>query len=73
MPSSSLSHSRDFKDPAYFRLRAERTRGLSRRILQPDARKLLLDLARDYEELADDLDRGLNQLRHAELLPERML
>lgn len=71
MSSITLSQLRDFKGAGYFRRRAERTRALSRRILQPDARKVLLDLARDYEELADDLDRGLNHIRHLELLPPK--
>jgi hypothetical protein len=71
MSIGMLSHLREFKDAAYFRRRAARTRGLSQRILQPDARKVLLNLARDYEELAEDLDRGLNRIRHPELLPKR--
>jgi hypothetical protein len=32
-----------------------------------------LDRARDYEELADDLEQQLNGLRHLELLPVRLV
>lgn len=63
---------RDLKDAAYFRRRAERTRGLLRMILQPGVRKTLMDLARDYDELADDLERGGLTLRYPELLPQRL-
>jgi DNA-binding TFAR19-related protein (PDSD5 family) len=73
MPNSTLSQSRQLKDAAYFRFRAEQTRAISQRILQPDARKVLLDRARDYEELADDLEQQLNGLRHLELLPVRLV
>jgi hypothetical protein len=38
---------------------------------QPGVRKTLLDLARDYEELAEDVERGIVALRHPELLPRR--
>jgi hypothetical protein len=63
---------RDIKDAAYFRRRAERTRGLLRMILQLDVRKRLSDLARDYDELADDLEEGTDAVRHLELLPQRL-
>jgi hypothetical protein len=66
-----LSDLRDFKDGDYFRRRAERTRELSRTILQPDVRWTMLNLARDYDELADDLEQGTAGIRHPELLPRR--
>jgi hypothetical protein len=73
MSNSTPSRSSQLKDAAHFRCRAEQTRAISQRILQPDARKVLLDRARDYEELADDLEQQLNDLRHPKLLPVRMV
>jgi hypothetical protein len=57
------------KDAAYFRRRADRTRELSELMLQVDVRKTLLDLARDYDELAEDLANGVKYVRHPELMP----
>jgi hypothetical protein len=71
MSSGTLFQSRDFKDAGYFRCRAEQTRAISQRILQAAARKVLLDLARDYEELAEDLEQQRDHVRHPELLPVR--
>jgi hypothetical protein len=67
-----LAGFKNLKDASYFRSRAEQTRGLSRQILQLDVRKTLVDLAQEYDELADDLERGALDLRHPELLPQRM-
>jgi hypothetical protein len=54
----------------YFRRRADQTRGLSRQMLQPGIRKTLLDLARDYDELAEDLANCAIEVRHPELMPQ---
>jgi hypothetical protein len=72
MHASVLADIKDLKDAAYFRRQARRTTALSELILQPDVRKTLLSLAREYEELADDLDQGPIRLRHPELLPQRL-
>jgi hypothetical protein len=72
MHASVLTNIKDLKDAAYFRRQAGRIAALSQLILQPDVRKTLLSLAREYEELADDLDRGPVRLRHPELLPQRL-
>ena len=58
------------KDPAYFRRRADQTRNISQLMLQPDIRKNLQDLAREYDELADDLANGRIDVRHRELMPD---
>jgi hypothetical protein len=73
MRSGDLDELRDMKDPGYFRRRAERTRQLSRMMLQADIRRTLLKLARDYDELADDLELGTAAIRHPELLPSRSI
>jgi hypothetical protein len=71
MHSAVLTGLKSFKDAAYFRRRADQTRALSRQMLQPSIRKTLLDLARDYDELADDLANCAIELRHPELMPQR--
>ena len=73
MRSGDLDELRDIKDPSYFRRHAERTRRLSRMMLQAGIRETLLNLARDYDELADDLELGTAAIRHRELLPSRFI
>jgi hypothetical protein len=53
------------------RLFSAQTRQLSLIMWQPGVRKTLLELARDYDELAEDLERGTAAIRHPELLPRR--
>lgn len=71
MHSVVLTGLKNLKDSAYFRRRADQTRGLSRQMLQPGIRKTLLDLARDYDELAEDLANCAIEVRHPELMPQR--
>jgi hypothetical protein len=71
--AATLSDIKDLKDATYFRRQAEWTTAKAQLILQPDVRKTLSNLARKYEELADDLDRELVRLRHPELLPQKVL
>jgi hypothetical protein len=73
MRSGDLDKLRDIKDPGYFRRCAARTRRLSRMMLQAGIRETLLNLARDYDELADDLELGTAAIRHPELLPSRLI
>jgi hypothetical protein len=42
-------------------------------MLQAGIRETLLNLARDYDELADDLELGTAGIRHPELLPPRLI
>jgi hypothetical protein len=58
-------------DPGYYRARAERARRLARSITNGEAEKLLLQMAQEYEDLAEDLERGAVEIRHPELLPQR--
>jgi hypothetical protein len=46
------------QDPRYYRDEAARARRLSGTINHPEARAMLLKLAKDYEEIAVDLERG---------------
>ena len=68
-----LDELRDMKDPGYFRRSAERTRQPSGVMLQAGIRETLLKLARDYDELAGDLESGTAAIRHPELLPSRSI
>jgi len=72
MRSVVLTGLKNLKDADYSRRRAVQTRGLSRQMLQPGIRKTLLDLARDYDELADDLANRAIEVRHPELMPGRV-
>jgi hypothetical protein len=71
MRSVVLTGLKNLKDADYFRRRADQTRGLSRQMLQPSVRKTLLDLAQDYDELAEDLANCSIEVRHPELMPQR--
>jgi hypothetical protein len=72
MQAVALGGLKDLKDGAYFRRLAERTRQRALMILQLNVRKTLSDLALDYDELADDLDGGDVEIRHPELLPQKL-
>jgi hypothetical protein len=56
---------------AYYREQAGRARRLARGINHPEVTEQLLRMARDYDELAEDLERGAVEIRHPELLPQR--
>jgi hypothetical protein len=71
MHSVVLGEQRDLKDTAYFRQRANQARQLSERVPQSEVRKMLLDRARDYDEIADNLERMTGDCRNAELLSQR--
>jgi hypothetical protein len=71
--SGDLDELRDIKDPGYFRRCAARNRQLSRMMFQAGIRETLLNLAQDYDELADDLELGMAAIRHPELLPPRLI
>lgn len=58
-------------DANHYRDQAERARWLARNVGDPEMRKTLEDLARDFDELAEDLELGAIEIRHAELLPQR--
>ena len=69
MHSVVLQGLRELRDAGYFRRRAEQAIQLSLVMWQPGIRKTLLDLARDYEVLAQDVEHGAVAVRHLELLP----
>jgi hypothetical protein len=59
------------QEPRYYRDEAARARRLSGTINHPEARAMLLKLAKDYEEIAADLERGAVKVEHPELMPQQ--
>jgi hypothetical protein len=55
---------------AHYRNKAERARRLADLSWQPDLQDTLRSLAKDYDEIAEDMESGAPEIRHAELLDE---
>ena len=53
---------------AYYRERADHARELADAAWQPDLKDMLRGFAKDYDEVADDIENGATEIRHAELL-----
>jgi hypothetical protein len=53
---------------ALYRDRANHARGLADAAWQPDLKDMLRSLAKDYDEVADDIENGATEIRHAEFL-----
>ncbi|MBV9583481.1 MAG: hypothetical protein JO213_01175 [Alphaproteobacteria bacterium] len=58
-------------DASYYRKQAERARRLARSVTVRETEALLLRVAKDYEDLAIDLENGAIDIRHPELMPQR--
>lgn len=56
--------------PTYYREQAERARRLARSVTIRNVEQLLLRVAQDYDDLAEDLERGAIEIRHPELMPQ---
>jgi hypothetical protein len=74
MGDGALPEPRDLQcapahDPDYYREQAERAWRLSICISDRAARQALASLAQDFDDIADDLERGTAEVRHAELMP----
>ena len=54
---------------SYFRDRAASVRRLALQVTSKEDAAMLLQLARDFDEVADDLDSGAEVIRHRELMP----
>ena len=59
------------QEPRNYRDQAARARRLARGVTNRDLESLLLGMAQEYEDLAEDLENGAIQIRHAALLPQR--
>jgi len=55
----------------YYRGEAARARRLSRHIADPDMLDILAKMAKDYDDIATDLEQGLIEINRPELLPQR--
>jgi len=58
------------QDATYYRDQADRARRLARQLHQRDAIDLLSQMARDYEDVATDLESGAIDIRHPDLMPQ---
>jgi hypothetical protein len=58
------------RDPSYYRDQAERARRLAMEPTDRETKERLRELARDYLEIAEDLEHGAAEIRHPELLPQ---
>ena len=59
------------QESSYYRQEAIRARRLVKAINHPEARDALLKFAKDYDEIATDLETGAVEIRHPDLLPQR--
>jgi hypothetical protein len=56
---------------SHYRERANHLRQLAERTWQGDLEALLLRVAQDYDEIAEDLEAGATEVRHPELFGEK--
>jgi hypothetical protein len=57
------------QDAPYYRDQADRARRLARG-MRDDVEEMLLRVARDFDDIAEDLERGAIEIRHPELMPQ---
>jgi len=57
-------------DPSYYREQAERAKRLGDATTDRDIAELLTRVARDYAEIAEDLEVRAIEIRHPELMPQ---
>jgi len=55
----------------HYRDQASRARRLARGVNDRELTDALERMARDFDHIAEDLERGLINIRHPELLPQR--
>jgi hypothetical protein len=55
---------------SYYREQAARARRLARRTTDREVVSMLAEFAPNYDEIAEDLDRGAIEIRHPELMPQ---
>ncbi len=68
-PCPLLSVFNRMRDAGYYRGQAARARRLARQ-MRSDVAEQLEGLARDYDDIASDLERGAIEIRHPELMPQ---
>ena len=55
---------------SYYRERADHARRVASRMHQPDTLEMLREMARDYDDIAEDLEVSAIEIRHPELMPQ---
>jgi hypothetical protein len=55
---------------SYYREQAARARRLARGTTDREVVSILAEFTRNYDEIAEDLDRGAIEIRHPELMPQ---
>ena len=56
--------------PSYYRNQAERARRLAESATDRSLEDELVRIAKDYDEIAEDLETGAIDIRHPELMPQ---
>jgi hypothetical protein len=56
--------------PSHYRRQAARARSLASNAHQREIHDMLRQVAREYDEIATDIERGAVEIRHAELMPQ---
>ena len=59
------------QEARYYREKAAQARGLAKAVNHPEALEQLLTFAKDYEEIALDLERGAIEITHPDRMPQR--
>lgn len=54
----------------HYRTQAERARRLAAGLSERETETMLVTFAREYDELAEDLESGAVEIRHRELMPQ---
>ncbi len=57
-------------DPSYYREQAERARRVAKGPTDYELQQTLRQMARDFDDIAEDLESGAIEIRHPELMPQ---
>ena len=57
-------------DASYYRVQAERALRLARATTDSETQETLERMARDYKDIAEDLESGAIEIRHPDLMPQ---
>jgi len=58
-------------DALHYRRQAERARQQAEATLRPELQRQFAKMARDFDEIAQDSENGVVEIRHLELLAQR--
>ena len=56
--------------PGYYRRQAQKARYFAQTAIQDDLSSEFAEMARDFDEIAIDLESGAVEIRHPELMPQ---